>query len=188
MLTLLTAFDTGFAPVGSLTNPSKVAYADRWCHNFVCRRNGFDTSRPPSWSRIPFLLHELQKADWVWWTDADALIANPEHDVTRLLDGDLVIGCDQNGINAGSFLIRSCDWSKAFLQDCWDQTDLLGHPWFEQSAMMRLLEIQENLTHVHHVPIRSFNSYPENFEAGDFVLHFVGRGDRERLIREWLAK
>ncbi|KAH7303961.1 galactosyl transferase GMA12/MNN10 family-domain-containing protein [Stachybotrys elegans] len=118
----------------------------------------------------------------------------------------LVATKDWNGLNNGIFLLRVHHWSI----DLFSAIMALRYyrpdeklPFTEQSAMGILLEeprFQQNVT---WVPQWWFNAYPpgeKDFEGnataprneyqarkGDFLVHFAGRGDRDKVMEPWLA-
>ena len=65
----------------------------------------------------------LNDYDWVFYLDSDAWITNPEIPLETLLPAqggaDFVVTEDAAGTNAGAWIIRSSDWSRAFLKEWW---------------------------------------------------------------------
>lgn len=65
----------------------------------------------------------LNEFDWVFYLDSDAWITNPEIPLETLLPAqggaDFVVTEDAAGANAGAWIIRSSDWSRAFLKEWW---------------------------------------------------------------------
>lgn len=65
----------------------------------------------------------LNDFDWVFYLDSDAWITNPQIPLETLLPAqggaDFVVTEDAAGANAGAWIIRSSDWSRAFLKEWW---------------------------------------------------------------------
>jgi hypothetical protein len=65
----------------------------------------------------------LDQYDWVFYLDADAWITNPEIPLEAVLPApggaDFVVTDDAAGANAGSWIVRSSDWSRDFLARWW---------------------------------------------------------------------
>ncbi len=200
---LLSLADGSFADIGAISSPNKQRYADRRGYDFLCVDYVRDSNRSASWNKILWLEKLLPEYDWVFWTDADSLIMNGEirlEDVIGDSSHDLIFTKDENGLNAGQFLIRNCCWSLWLLDSIWDQTQFLDHPWSEQAALMYVLrEMSEahRIEHVRFLPSKNVmnayvNHYRSDYQPGDFIVHFVGMGQYHehlrRLMLEWQAK
>lgn len=65
----------------------------------------------------------LDEYDWVFYLDPDAWITNPEIPLEAVLPApggaDFVVTKDAAGANAGSWVIRSSDWSREFISRWW---------------------------------------------------------------------
>ncbi|KAI5781506.1 galactosyl transferase GMA12/MNN10 family-domain-containing protein [Geopyxis carbonaria] len=95
---------------------------------------------------------------------------------------DLLFTQDQNGINAGSFLVRRSSFTQLFL-DLWADPLLVRENWIgqEQDALVHLLRYHKAVReHVGFVPQREINAYhsedkeERRWRTGDRVVHFAG--------------
>jgi hypothetical protein len=144
---------------------NKEAYCAKHGYRFVCRTDGFDRSRAPSWSKVPFIREELPRSEWVFWTDADALVMDSSVPLTRFIQDsvDVVLSGDPyNGvINAGHLLVKNTMWSDAFLERVYRRMEYLNHPWWGNTALIALdREDPDVRRHVAVVPNKLFNAYP----------------------------
>lgn len=97
-----------------------------------------DTQMTSFWVKHPMirkLMLNHPEAEWIWWMDSDAMFTDmtfqlPLH---RYQDHNMVLHGFEDlifkkkswvGINAGSFLMRNCQWSLDLL-DAWTS---MGHP------------------------------------------------------------
>jgi hypothetical protein len=195
---VVTGYDPGYAGVGEVSRANKEAYCRRHGYRFVCRTGGFDPARPPAWSKVRFVLDELGRADtdWVFWSDADAVVMDPSVPVTRFVQdsADLVLSGDPaHGINTGHLLVRNTPWAAGFLSRVWDRTEFLHHPFWENSAVVRLYaEDPEVRRRAAVVPNKLFNGFPHpggGYAAGDFLVHLAGvrRPALDAAIRSYAA-
>lgn len=205
--TFLTAF-TGidFAYMGEL---NKREYCRNHGYNFVCRKSDFNTSRPPSWSKILFTKKYLPDCDWLFWSDADALVMNFSTKLESFVDPDydLLITKDCNGINAGHYFIKNTPWSFEFLDRVWSMEQHTNHVWWEQAAMIELAEVSGYKERIKLCPTKLFNAYAnpgyswpnsgDCWEPGDFAIHFPGSAEsclqcwgkpKARLMEEFYYK
>ena len=170
--------------------------------NYECIIDGeehWDRERPIPWSKIPFLLHVLSKTEeggLVFMSDADVLITNmdlriEDHVLPLLPSGkDLLLTIDSCGhINDGNILIRNTAWTRDFWKRVYAQTDLIYHVWWENAAVIKLLE--QNPSDLAKTEVtnkcRIFNAYIQGlpgfplWEPGDFLVHFAGIYDVVRM-------
>ncbi len=195
-VTVLTAYDAGYAAVGEISRANKEAYCARHGYRFVCRTDGFDTSRPPAWSKVRFIREELAKSEWVCWSDADALVMDSSVPLVGFVQDsvDVVFSGDpKHGINTGHLLVRNTPWSAAFLDRVWGRTEFLNHPFWENAAVIRLCEEDPEVRrHTAVVPNKLFNGFPYpggGYTTGDFIVHFAGlrRPDLDTAITSYAA-
>eukprot|EP00892_Ulva_mutabilis_P001951 jgi/Ulvmu1/11757/UM008_0171.1 len=98
-------------------------YADRHGYTLVNGTDLVGDDRPPAWYKIKVVESVLNDFDWVFYLDSDAWITNPEIPLETLLPAqggaDFVVTEDAAGTNAGAWIVRSSDWSRAFLKEWW---------------------------------------------------------------------
>ena len=85
-------------------------------------------------------------------------------------------------INDGNIIMRNTPWLRDFWKRVYDQTELIYHIWWENAAVIKLLE--ENSSDREKVQITTkyklFNAYIQGlpnaplWEPGDFLVHFAG--------------
>ena len=172
---------------------SKVNYANK--HGYTYIQGGeeiWDRTRPIPWSKIPFLLKILEKLPEgavIWLSDADVLITNSDltiesHILPHFpLTKDMLICIDACGhLNSGNLFLRNTAWQRDFWKRMGEQTDLLYHIWWENAALIKLLEQNPaDLAHVEITPDHTrFNSYIQGipgqplWSPGQFLVHFAG--------------
>ena len=179
---------------------SKEAYASR--HGYTYRQGGaefWNRERPIPWSKVPFvlrLLSELPEGALVWLSDADVLVTNPTltletHVVPLLPDSkDLLMCIDACGhLNSGNMLMRNSPWLRDFWGRIGEQTDLVYHIWWENAALIKLLELNpSDLARTEIISEHTrFNSYLQGLPGQPlwipthFLVHFAGVYDLKRM-------
>jgi hypothetical protein len=175
-----------------------------WCarHGYRWRLGGeehWDRERPIPWSKVAFVLAELAALPdgaLVFLSDADVLITNQAlrlEDVALPLlpaDKDLLMTIDACGhVNSGNLLMRNTAWLRDWWQRVGEQRDLTYHIWWENAAMIRLLETvpsdlaKTEITGEHW----RFNAYLRGlpgqplWEPGRLLVHFAGVYDLKRM-------
>lgn len=194
-------WDHAQADLAQITAPNKATYCQRHGYAWLPCTSGFDPSRPVAWSKLLFLRRHLPDYDWIMWSDADSLITNPVIKIESFIrtKADLVITVDKVGFNSGSFLIRNCPWSRAFLDEAWSfparpnymrEYNLWTDRLWENRAFVQLLLALRHRRHTRVLPQKRLNSYladskrpvpKADHQPGDFVLHLPGTAHEKRL-------
>src|SRR5215212_12264484 len=107
-IAVVTLFTPEIAEMGEFTAANKAAYCAKQGYDLFVHRNSLDPWRPPSWSKVPALLEVLPRYDWIFWTDADAMVLNHDVRLESFLDeqAELIISRDRWGVNMGQFFLR----------------------------------------------------------------------------------
>lgn len=179
---------------------SKREYAQRHGYKYIQGGEEFwDRTRPIPWSKVEFVIStlcEIPDGELVFLSDADVLITNPdirlEENVIPLLPAgkDLLMTIDACGhLNSGNMLMRNSPWLRDWWKRVGQQTDLLYHIWWENAAMIRLLEtvpadLAKTETTAEHW---RFNAYLRGIPGqplwlpGHFLVHFAGVYDTKKM-------
>lgn len=185
----------------ALENQKKYCQKQRYDYLFAGEEI-YDPSRPPAWSKILWMQKVLKNYDYVFWMDADALIAEQSIRIEDFFkdyigtEKFIVLTRDAcKNINTGVFLLKNCEWSHKLLKLIWEQEQFIKHGWWENAAFMHLYDINADVKkHTEVIENRKlpFNSYPHcgAYIKGDFIVHFAGIDNnlRKRYIKEFAEK
>jgi mannan polymerase II complex MNN10 subunit len=157
--------------------------------------------RGTTWLKFDMIerLIQAKQHDWIWWMDFDTLITNTtmklEDVISETLANstkpdniDFLVTDDCNGLNDGSFIVRSSPRSIEFLnrvRALHDSERKKENGLNDQEAMRDLLLNKAPLTeHVQRIPQWKINAFPPEitcfddnrrvWEKGFFVIHFAG--------------
>jgi hypothetical protein len=160
-------------------------YDYRECHEEVWNRE-----RPIAWSKVPVWKEVAASSyDYIWISDADVWITNPElsleEHVLPLLPSnkDLLLTYDScQHVNSGNMILRPSAWAVGFFDKVWNQTDCLYHIWWENKAICNLMASSpEDAAHIEcTMEAWRFNAYLRGYKGtrlwqpGDLLLHFAG--------------
>ena len=120
-------------------------YAERWGWDLVLSTEDLAEGRPAPWGKVPLIRSLLDDYEWVLWLDADVVVVDLAADISEVIqaDKDLYLvehqWLGQYTANSGMFLLRSSEWSRAFLDEVWAIDQHVGHPWWENGAFLHLL-------------------------------------------------
>lgn len=173
---------------------SKEIYARKHQYDFVIATEkleecyGIPTSRPleAAWTKLALIARLLDDYDWVFWSDADSVILNFSTKLETFLDPEYaLIACDispnqiaagsllpNQQINSGEVFYQNVPLSHEILKAAWDDHHIYTLNSWDQERINRYLQINELFDHVYIHPQKAFNTPPEIFELGDFIVHF----------------
>ena len=169
-----------------------IDYAKKWDYDFVEVKESWDESRPYAWTKLLAIRDLLDKYDFVFYVDSDALILRDDIDVATIAHTDFAwpVGPVNGRIcpNAGIMAIRSSESSKKLFDLAYCQNDLIYNGWWEQAALMRILQYEDPRDHERHwsefnldklqIGITeldsSWNSTIQEFASDPIIRHFAG--------------
>ena len=169
-----------------------IDYAKKWDYDFVEIKESWDESRPYAWTKLLAIRDLLDKYDFVFYVDSDALILRDDIDIATIVHSDFAwpVGPVNGRIcpSAGIMAIRSSESSKKLFDLAYCQNDLIFNGWWEQAALMRILQYEDPRDHERHwsefnldklqIGITeldsSWNSTIQEFARDPIIRHFAG--------------
>jgi hypothetical protein len=152
--------------------------------------------RPPAWAKIVLLRQLVQEHELVVWIDADAMIVDGSVDIATALPDDRLMALHTHTTaggtmpNTGVWVLRGGDETVQLLDEIWGQDDLIGHRWWENAALCRLLGYSLDpivlqdptalLTTQTAQLDKSWNSIPDDPAPHPRIRHYPGYAVRTR--------
>jgi hypothetical protein len=184
-------FDAAYHRIGALSVPNKEAYCARHGYDYLLSHETLAPERPAAWNKVRLLQKYIKDYDWLFWNDADTLIANPDRRLEDLVDPNypFIVGSD-GSLNTGNLLVHNVPEIEGALEEWWNEDGDIFHFLWEQKALAELIERDSWwAAHVQVVPQAVMNAYPVTYQPGDFLVHFAGYGRQpavlEAMMREW---
>lgn len=176
---------TDWKELAGLTLPNREAYCAR--HGYECRVENF----AGHFGKIEAVLKNWTAANWLWCLDVDAVITNPERRLDELTagGGDVILTCDQNGLNSGSILFRTIHAVREILERILaNRKSYDVAPWHEQNGFAYQLWMIRDRVRI--VEKSAMNSYPSDWRPEHFVLHYPGIPNdvRAKMLRRQVAR
>ena len=180
-----------------IARPTLEKYADGNGYELVTVEHRLAPDRPASWGKV-LLLHQLvQQFDLVLWIDADALFVDPTRDVASELQPLRFLHLvshqieDERVYNCGVMAMRGGAMSRRFLEQVWNQHDLVHHDWWENAAVLRLLgyRLEHPIRPARLSPWRAgvgrldlaWNSIPAYPSPAPVIAHFPAMSHAARI-------
>lgn len=181
---LLTAYDPAMAPIGDLTAPRMLEYANRHGFDFRCIRH-FQEGRLPYWQKIDEMVRAFCVYDRVLWLDADQVITNPEFKPVWTTGF-------HTSMDWGTDAVDDSQFSACGIFACKDVRDIFesvhkreekydGVDFPEQTALRDYYHVGDCRYRMKTHPRRVFNAVPaelcptapEPWQPGDFCCHLT---------------
>lgn len=189
---LLTAYDNAMAPIGDLTSPLMLAYANRHGYDFHCSRIieiGSESYWQKVWDIRAFtsLSNPVRKEyDRIIWLDCDQVVTNPEwtppweSGFHASLDWG-VDALNDDHFSACGFVV--CRDAFGIMTSVADRHYLFREELFPEQAAMRYIRREHlkerEMMFIHSrrqfnaVPKEVCQEAPEPWERGDFCAHLT---------------
>jgi len=172
-------------------------YADIHGYKFILNQQRYDDEREVFYMKLLVVQEAIIEAlktkeyDWIFWIDGDVMLANPNIKLETFLPEDekvnFIVAADHHGLNAGAFLIRVNSWSLNFmirtLSYQYYHIDKVL-PFADQTSINNILLEDKEDEHYVVVPQSWFNTYPDKRHGGEMILHFAGRKDKDKDLKE----
>lgn len=184
---------------------SKRLYAKKHGYDFLVGNSDvWDRRRPAPWSKFNMIQKYVDDYDFLFWSDADAIILN--HDITLeslialLPPGKDILWTKDacSNLNNGHMIIRGkSKWVRDYFNRAYAQNDLIHHIWWDNAAMIRLyqsnpLDNAKIETCMEHWLFNAYVFGPHEtandtstrlYRRGDFLVHFAGVYDPLNIYR-----
>jgi hypothetical protein len=175
-----------------LARPSFAGYAEKWGYDFHEIVDSWDSSRPHAWTKILAIRELLDRYDFVFYVDSDALILRTDVDIESEFEHDFawpsVLINGKPCPNAGIMAIRSSVRTKKLFDLAYEQKDLIFNGWWEQAALLRVLQYEDPRDGEKHwsefelgkLPVSVFeldskwNSTIPGMSPNPIIRHFAG--------------
>jgi hypothetical protein len=193
----------GAGPHGELLHiagPTFERWALRHHYDLDIRRSSPTPERPPSWAKVSIITERLRTHDVVIWLDADAVVVDPTHDLSRCVSRRrplALVAHRYNGQtvpNMGVFAVLSTRLTRRLMRDLWSMTQYVDHKWWENAALLDLLGydvstepiVQREPTHLNRRVAWldvAWNSIDLHASPAPIVKHYPGLSNDERRRR-----
>ena len=188
------------------TDRRKKQYCEKWGIDYLRTSDNLLPSLHAVWSKIPIVIDELKRYDWVVWMDADATTVGMDFDLNAYLltiDDKVVIQKDKLNWNAGVFAVSNGKRTLEWLDHIYGMrtNPRYNSGWREQQAMIDSFKSgwsdvvmipPKSIGWNNYLPLYGRNDDPNYFHEGHWCLHVPGKPDslRNRIFRneEWIER
>ncbi|OUM60962.1 glycosyltransferase family 34 protein [Piromyces sp. E2] len=169
-------------------------------YKFIFNNKRYNTNRNIFYMKLNVLLDAViqglktEEYNWIFWTDSDVMIANPNIKIESFIPKDdrihFIAASDRHGLNAGVFMLRVHPWTLDYLNRAlsiaYFKKEVLRFS--DQSSLNNVLVEDKEDEHYVIVPQHWFNNYPNKLKPGDFLFHFAGSRSKSKSLIELRKK
>lgn len=184
----------------------KRQYCEKWGIDYLRTNENPLPDLHPVWSKIPLVIDDLKRYDWVVWMDADATTIGMDFNLEEYLstiDDKVIIQRDIHDWNAGVFAVSNGEMTLKWINHIYE---LKNEPkynsgWREQQAMIDSFKSDwkdivsvppKSIGWNNYLPIYGRSSEPNVFNKGHWCLHIPGVIDSRRDVifknKEWIKR
>lgn len=198
MRALITAATGEITRFYQLTRHTYERWAKRQGYRFI-EASPNSRGRDAYWIKLVAIRKALEEYESVVWVDADCYIEASTPDIFAQIPYDKWLGAVEHDtlegavFNVGVMAVRSCDESRAFLDEAWELgKEYLSHKWPDQAPVMHLLGYSTTIPVVRERETEyskrlellngNWNALPRFGEYG-YINHFAGVPTSARMAQ-----
>lgn len=178
MFKIITAYNNKFKELANYNIPIIKNYCEYYGYSYQIYEIPENYPRPAAWSKIDYLIQEINNRpnQYTLWIDADAIILRHDIDLWSFVEPEkyFYLSRDNNNINTGVMLLKNNDIIKKFLTKSWSLTKYLNHIWWEQASIIELIDTNylDINRYIQFVPQNIFNADDACINELSFIGHF----------------
>lgn len=192
---LIMFYDAAIKSYGDLNYKINKVYCEKYNLKIILSNQKKYNNRHSAWERLPLLLDNISKFDYLIWIDADAFfyknannildIINENKDVNFIFSNDI----GNLNINTGIFIVKNSQYSIDFLTKwAYDEELYNNNPypyWWDQGVLVNMYEnnilgIKENSKLYKYGILQHFKGN-DKINNTSLVFHLAGSSQKLRL-------
>jgi hypothetical protein len=190
-------YDDNIKHYGDVNYLINKKYCEKYKIEIIVSHEKNYRDRHSAWERLPFLIANIEKYDYLIWIDADAFFYNDATNICDVINNnsshDFIFSKDlnQKTINTGFFIVKNTPYSVNFLTKwAYDKNLYYNNPfpeWWDQGVLVDMMEkndldINNHCVSFEYGVLQHFFDYEIAQSSNKpFVFHLAGRSHNERL-------
>ena len=173
-------------------------YCDKYGLSIILSTNQSKyNNRHSAWDRLPLLLDNITKYDYLMWIDADAFFYNDANNICDIInnniDAEFIFSNDfgDKNINTGFLIIKNSQYSIDFLTKwAYDEELYNNNPyplWWDQGVLIdmfnkNILDIKTKSILIDYGILQHFNQHElTQLNSKPYVFHLAGKSNDFRF-------
>ena len=181
---------------GDITYKINKEYCEKYNLELILSKKQVYRARHPAWERLPLILNNLPKYDYLIWIDADAFFYRDAKDITEIIHtypkANFIFSRDKDNkaINSGFFIVKNDEYSLMFLRK-WAYDEKLYRNntkpyWWDQGVLNDMVD-KDLLTISKNSVCLDYGFFQHFFEDDlltmpkPYIYHLAGRSHADRV-------
>ena len=196
-------YDDKIQNYGEINYKINRKYCEKYNLDIILSNKKKYNDRHPAWERLPLMLDNISKFDYLIWVDADAFFYNDANNILDIINENKNVNfifsndMGNKNINTGVFIVKNTQYSIDFLTK-WAYDDNLykNNPypdWWDQGVFVNMfnnniLDIQKNSVQYEYGVLQHFDDY-DKLNGKPYILHSAGRPNiRYEISKKYFDK
>jgi hypothetical protein len=194
-------YDDNIKSYGDINYNINKKYCEKYNLDIILSNTKIYKYRSSHWERLPLLLNNISKYDYLIWIDSDAFFYNDSNNILDIINNNMNVNfifsndIGNNNINTGFFIVKNTQYSIEFLTK-WAYDDNLykisqaKKRWNDQELLIHMynnniLNIQKNSVQYKYGILQHF--YENDKLDKTFILHLAGRNNdiRHKISKKY---
>jgi hypothetical protein len=186
-------YDNEIKNYGEINYEINKRYCEKYNLQIILSNEKKYNDRHSAWERLPLLLDNILKFDYLIWIDADAFFYNDANNIVDIIheneNVNFIFSNDigNANINSGVFIVKSTQYSIDFLTKwAYDEELYNNNPypnWWDQGVLIHMfnnniLNIQENSIQHDYGVLQHF--YENDKLIKTYIFHLAGQNNALR--------
>lgn len=181
-------YDDNIKSYGDINYNINKLYCEKYDLKIILSKKKIYSNRHSAWERLPLLLDNISKFDYLIWIDADAFFYNDANNIIDFIKNNnnvnFIFSNDfgNNNVNSGFFIVKNSQYSINFLNKwAYDEELYNNNPypyWWDQGVLIHMfnnniLNIKQNSIQFEYGILQHF--YENDKLNETYIFHLAGR-------------
>lgn len=199
-------YDNKIKNYGEINYEINKKYCEKHNLDIILSNEKKYNDRHSAWERLPLMLNNISKFDYLIWIDADAFFYNDANNIVDIInkhiDVNFIFSSDlgNKNINTGFFIVKNTQYSIDFLTKWAYDEELYENNlypfWWDQGVLIymfykNILNIQQNSIIYKYGCLQHFYENEKlNLDNKPYIFHLAGQTDdtRYKSSKEYFDK
>jgi hypothetical protein len=196
-------YDDNIKYFGDINYKINKLYCEKYNLEIILSNKKKYNNRHSAWERLPLMLDNISKFDYLIWIDADAFFYNDANNIIDIINKNININfifsndIYPTNVNTGLFIVKNSQYSIDFLTKWAYDEELYNnnpHPhWWDQGVLVsmfnnNILNIKQNSIQIEYGVLQHF--YENDKLDKTYVYHMAGMSNyiRYKVSKEYFDK
>jgi hypothetical protein len=187
-------YDDSIKNYGDINYNINKLYCEKYNLKIILSNEKKYNNRHPAWERLPLLLDNISKFDYLIWIDADAFFYIDSTNIVDIINNNsnvnFIFSTDigYNNVNTGIFIVKNSQYSIDFLTKwAYDEELYNNNPhsqWWDQGVLIlmfnnNVLNITNNYIQLDYGVLQHFYEN-DKIDNKTYIHHLAGRDNNTR--------